>query len=453
VVDNLPQCEQLYVENSIRTHLPNIEDLISDFKNDLLSYPGLGCPLVYALAKFVRSLYALLFLKYKSDYGEYPIILDSDDKLEQIAKHIALVTTEGGKKILERLEQNGIGIRSIVSGIPVSELTKRIQEDINTEKMHILLRESYYQIADPIVAAIRRRPITSTVTNVLVDYIPVIVEFVYTREQAEKIIRLFELLFTQLSLLCTVNKDTLQLLEYFYLHFAVPYYVSGDSSDTVSVPWIFSYTAFVEDLCDLSDSQLRGTREHFRVCKRLPGTRTLIERLYTNLYLYMPPYMYPLIVQDMLNWHSRKITGKCRQIKALHFPRNVFLKFAQFIGSGIITTDVLPRIEQIINESSDLSTVSLTTLCTPEDVVRFELILKAIRYRMATYKRIPVYPIFEYAEKKFLRTDIVLANLRASLLKSTNPKHVYLSKARISPLLIYMLLRLKSLKTTPQESS
>jgi len=426
VVDNLPQFEQLYVENSIRTHLPNIEDLISNFKNDLLNYPGLGCPLIYALTKFVRSLYPLFFLKYECSCNKYQIALDSDDKLEQVTKQLTFIKTDGGEKILRRFEQNGIEIRSIVSGIPPSELTKWIQNGLNLEKTYVRLRGKYFQIMDPVVAAIRRRPTTSTVTNTLVDYIPVIVEFVYTREQIQKIMHLFDSLFIQLSLLCTVNQDTLKLLEYFYLHFAVPYYLSGDNDDTVSVLWIFPYTSFVGSLCDLNDSQLRGTKEYFRICEQLPSTYSQIDRLYTKLYLYMPPYLYPLIVQDILNQRARRKTnGWCRKINALHFPENTVIQYTQFIGSGLITTYIFPILKQIINEYTDLTTISLTTLYMPQDIVRFELILKAIRVHMAIHKQFRIYPIFEYAEK-LLEDRYDISQLICSTAKEYNYEETHL---------------------------
>jgi len=417
VVECLPELEQLYVQNSIRTHLANIENLISNVEKDMLSYSSYGCPLIYGLTKFVRSLYTLFFLNYVSNYNEHPIILDSDNKFEEIAKHITFKETYGSKQILERLEQNRIKVSSIISGIPVSELTKWVQQ-IQTATLNIKFERNYYPFRDPIMFAIRRRPTTSTVSNKLIDIL-VLVEFVYTREQVKEIVHLFENLLAHLLFSAQhlgISKDIVKFFQYYYLHFAIPYYSSSDNNNTISVLWIFQYRTFVVTLCDWNDKHLKGTLKYFGVCNKLPKTNKLIDRLYKSLYQFMPPYLFALIVQKIHNQLQQKPLRTYKQINNFQYTEDYM---SQFIGSGIINDYVFPVLKQIIDTYTNLTPISLTTFYTPYDVIRFELVVKDFFTTIQLYTKIligiDIYPplerMMELLANKYGINELICSNV------------------------------------------
>jgi len=396
VVECLPYFEQLYVENSIRPHFDNIEILISNVEKDLLNNSGLQCPLLCALTRFVRSLYALFFLSYTSNYEEHPIILDSDDKFDKIVEHITLKKTTGNNQILERLQQNGIKLTSIISGIPITELTKWIQNGLQGEDLYVKLEKNYYPLREPIITAIRKRPIVNVNKNTVTGRFLVIVEFVYTHEQVKEIVRLYEVLLTQLLLssnLPDIDVAAVRFLQLTYLYFARPYYASSDNAGVISVLWIFPYHLLVDYLCNWNDKSLRGTMKYFRACNDLPGRRSRIERVYKELYRFMPPHIYPLIIQDMLKQLKQKSFKTYKQINKLQFDNAVPL--SQSVGPHLVAEHVLPKLKQAIDISADLITVPITGLCSPEELVRFRLATK-IFFR---YDNDLIYPPLEHATK------------------------------------------------------
>jgi len=347
----------------------------------MLYYQNSSCPLICTLTKFVRSLYTLFFLSYTCDYNEHPIILDSDNKFEEIARHITLNESKASQKIYTQFEQNGIKVASIVSGIPISELSKWIQKDllIEKQKFSIELQKNYYPLRDPIVTAIGRKPIINIKTNSFVDYITVLVEFIYTREQIKEIVHLFEQLFIQLTIRtgsCIISEHVIKLFQYYYLHFAIPYYASTDSDNTISILWDFPYTTYLSILRNWN-KYTKMIVEDSKANEILPSIHTHIrQQLLGSLYPYIPPYVLPFIIQNILKQFKRRPVGTCKQFKKLAYKDEIY--FGKMAWLYIIANIVLPKLKQIVDTHTDLTPMSLLTFCTPYEVIRYELAIRPL---------------------------------------------------------------------------
>lgn len=380
VVNENSDCNTIFLGSSITPNYKNITTLVGDINADITWLPQTYYTLINAFAKYLKTVYTLFFLNYECFYDEQTIILDKDDKLIEIPKYIKANNGELGNTIFDHLTKNGYSIINFISGIPVSTM-KRIVKTIKLNKSIPLLSSmNYYQNRNIIILSLY----DEYPYNDIPEFIVILIEFVYTRQQIEQIVKTFEDLFMLLTIYTDklkLSNDTIQLLERYYLHFAIPYYQTNKNSEFVSVVWFFDYMRISKDLNN--DYRLsQQLRDQINSFKQIPDRRYRIAELFNFLSFELPPHLIPYLIKDIYSDIIKQRTETYKQLRKL----TSISKHAKSLCVPILASDFILYLKQIIvNKNTDQNIMSiLQSGLTGEQILRFEILARYLLHKTAS---------------------------------------------------------------------
>jgi len=259
-----------------------------------------NCPIMHKLIGKVLTLLPLSFLHYRLDYNQFMQIED-DNSLKSLARSIVLDTKHSISRVIAT-KYADLPTRFIpfVSSMPINVFDSVKTAIDYPYSVQWTLNRNYYPVRNWIVQTLMldrnnfHQP----------EHMVVIVEYKYSKAQMTKIVSLFETFFTFLAIIDHIRQhlrsEVLALLQYLYLHFAIPYYsgIGRKDTDEISVIWLFDYYKFAILYGGLVSkiSHKLGHSLDDLIKGKDPASNTL-----KQMSIFLPTHVVPHIIKSILD--------------------------------------------------------------------------------------------------------------------------------------------------------